>query len=123
MTTQDLPTMVERYVAMWNQPSPEARAAAVRALWAQDGAHYVRDREYHGYSSLDERVAGSYQRNVAAGTHRFRARPGAQRLRDLVTFTWEMVRTDSGAVVATGFEVFVLDKEDRIRADYQFIVS
>jgi hypothetical protein len=40
--TMPRPTeLVERYVAMWNEEDPRARGAAVRELWAQDGAHVL----------------------------------------------------------------------------------
>jgi hypothetical protein len=31
--------LADRYVAVWNEPSREARRAAVRDLWAEDGVH------------------------------------------------------------------------------------
>lgn len=50
-------------------------------------------------------------------------RADAQRLRDIVTFTWEMVPANADTVLAVGLEVLVLDDEDRIITDYQFILA
>jgi hypothetical protein len=40
-----------------------------------------------------------------------------------VIFSWEMVPADADIVRAIGLEVLVLDDEDRIITDYQFILA
>lgn len=119
ITAQDL---AERYVAVWNETEPEARRNAIAALWRPDGAHYIKDREARGYADLEKRVVGSHEKNVRDNGNRFRARPAAQRLRDVVTFTWEMVPRDGEAVLAVGLEFLVLDANGQILTDYQFII-
>lgn len=37
--------LADRYVAVWNEPSPDARRAAVSALWAEDGVHVLQPPE------------------------------------------------------------------------------
>lgn len=120
MTTQDL---VQRYVALWNEPDADLRRAAIASLWRPDGAHYVKEREARGYAALEQRVTGAYEKNVRDNGNRFRARPGEQRLRDVVTFNWEMLPRNSETVLAVGLEFFVLDADERIITDYQFIVG
>lgn len=120
MTTQDL---VEGYVALWNEPDGELRRAAIASLWRPDGVHYVKEREARGYAALQQRVAGSHEKNVRDNGNRFRARPGAQRLRDVVTFNWEMLPRDSETVLAVGLEFLVLDVDNHIVTDYQFILG
>jgi hypothetical protein len=120
MTTQDL---VERYVALWNQPDAGLRRMAIASLWLPDGVHYVKEREARGYAALEQRVTGAYEKNVRDNGNRFRARPGVQRLRDVVTFNWEMLPRDGEAVLAVGLEFLVLDTDNRIITDYQFIVG
>jgi len=115
--------LADRYAAAWNQPDTTARAAEIRALWAEDGEHYVKEREVRGYEELYVRVAGSYEKNVLGNGFRFRAVRDAQRLRDVVTFHWEMIRPQTGEVLATGLEVLRLDEEGKILVDYQFVVG
>lgn len=115
--------LADRYTAAWNQPDATARAAEIRALWTENGEHYVREREVRGYEQLYVRVAGSYEKNVLGNGFRFRAVADAQRLRDVVTFHWEMIRPQSGEVLATGFEVLQLDADGKILVDYQFLVG
>jgi hypothetical protein len=119
-TAQDL---AARYAAVWNEPNAEVRRTAIASLWRPDGVHYVKEREARGYTALEQRVAGSHEKNVRDNGNRFRARPGAQRLRDVVTFMWEMLPRDSETVLAVGLEVLVLDANDHIATDYQFIVG
>jgi hypothetical protein len=45
----------------------------------------------------------------------------AVRLRDVLTFNWEMVATGTEEVAAVGREFVVLAGDGRIRLDYQFI--
>jgi hypothetical protein len=119
-TPQDL---AARYAAVWNESNATARRAAVADLWRPDGVHFVKEREARGHAALEQRIIGSYEKNVRDKGNRFRVRADAQRLRDVVTFTWEMVPADADTVLAVGLEVLVLDAEDRIITDYQFILA
>lgn len=121
--TLDAQDLADRYATVWNEPDAHARREAIAALWAPDGEHFVGAREVCGYAALEERITGSHHKNVRDAGHRFRAVKDAQRLRDVVSFHWEMVRPASGEVLATGLEFLQLDAHGRIRADYQFIVS
>jgi hypothetical protein len=63
---------------------------------------------------------GVYEDFVAPGEFIFR-RDNAARLDDVVKFNWEMLRTSDGTIAAVGLEILVLNDDDRIRTDYQFI--
>jgi hypothetical protein len=129
--------LVDRYVAVWNEPDAEVRQKTIRELWTHDGTHAVeapeearaiaRDVGFRtatldasGYDDLDFRVARAYESFVAPGTYTFRSQGNAARLGNIVKFNWEMVTTD-GEVAAVGLDVFVVDDDGRIRADYQFV--
>jgi len=120
MNAQDL---VDRYVAVWNEADADARRAGIANLWRPDGAHFVKEREARGHAGLEQRVIGSFEKNVRAKNYRFRPRGDVQRLRDVVTFSWEMVPAGADTVLAVGREFLVLDAQDRIITDYQFIIS
>jgi hypothetical protein len=119
----DAQQLADRYVALWNITSRDARRNAIEELWPADGAHYVKTLEARGYDALEKRVTGSHEKNVRDGGFRFHAAPNAQRLREIVTFNWEMIRPDSGEVVSVGLEFLELGADGRIATDYQFIVS
>jgi hypothetical protein len=130
--------IVDRYVAVWNEPDPAQRRAAVRDLWAAGGVHVLQPPadirsaaasvgffdqvlEARGHAALDRRVSRAHDEFVAAGRFAFRSRGDAERLRDVVKFRWEMIQRDDGAVAAVGLEILVLGPDGRITDDYQFI--
>lgn len=130
--------LVDRYVAMWNEPDPEARRTMVHELWAADGAQVLRPPqemleqaarvgfinptlEARGYRELEARVTRAYEEFVAAGGFRFRPRGDATQLGEVVMFAWEMVPVSGGEPAGAGVEFVILDSQGRIRTDYQFI--
>jgi hypothetical protein len=123
MTTTAPQELAERYVALWNEPDLAARRRAIAQLWTPDGVHYVKALEYRGHQALEERVLGAHDKNVRLGGNRFRAVRDAQVLRDVVEFHWEMLPAHGEQLLAVGLEVLMLDDQQRIVRDYQFIVS
>src|SRR5262249_53913113 len=67
------------------------------------------------------RVTRAYEEFVAPGNFTFQPRDNADRLGNVVKFTWEMVPSDGGAAAGAGLEILVLDEDGRIKTDYQFI--
>jgi hypothetical protein len=123
---------------MWNEEDPDARNAAVRELWADDGAQVLQPPEEmlsearrigfinpvleaRGHDALEARVTRAYEEFVGSGEFRFRPRGGAAQIGDVVKFGWEMVPAAGGDVAAIGLEFVLLDAQGRIRRDYQFI--
>jgi hypothetical protein len=136
MSNVDAERLVQRYVAVWNEPDPAARRKSIEQLWTEDGAHVlhppveIRDAaaalgfvhptlEARGYDELEARVTRAYDEFVAPGEYAFQATGQAVRLHDVVTFRWEMVPVGGGEAVGGGVDVFVLD-DGRVRTDYQF---
>ncbi|MFF2043821.1 hypothetical protein ACFVVX_25710 [Kitasatospora sp. NPDC058170] len=129
--------LAARYVALWTEPDQGLRRKAIEQLWAADGAHILQPPaeireaaaglgfenatlEARGHDALELRVARSYQEFVAGGEYTFRPAGDAVRLRDVVTFGWEMAPAAGGEAVGGGLEVLVLDGDGRIRSDYMF---
>jgi hypothetical protein len=115
--------LAERYVAVWNERDPVARRHTIEALWVPDGLHYMGAREARGYEALEQRIIGSYEKNVRDAGYLFRAMPNAQALRNVVTFNWQMIRPASEEVLATGLEFLDRRPDGRILCDYQFVLS
>jgi hypothetical protein len=141
MTCPDNSTaLVDRYMAMWNEPDPEMRGELIRDLWALNGTQILADPpetvresaidlqfgppsfEVHGHAALEARVTRAYEMFIAPGEYRFQSN-GARHdlLKGLVTFAWEMVSTTDGTHAGGGVEVIDLDDNGKIRRDYQFI--
>jgi hypothetical protein len=135
----DATALADRYVAVWNEPDPTRRRAAVEQLWSEDASHTLQppqeiraaadalgvavDLEARGYAALEDRVTKSHAEFVEQGGFVFRPAGDAARLRDMVKLRWEMVPRAGGDVVATGLQILLLDPDGRIRLDYQFIES
>ena len=116
----DAQTLADRYVAVWNERDEASRRAVVAALWVPDGQHYVQGQEARGYDALEKRIRGSHEKNVRDNGNRFRAASDARRLRDVVTFHWEMLPSGSETVLARGLEFLIIRDDGHILVDYQF---
>ena len=58
---------------------------------------------------------------MGSGNFVFRLREAPVRLQDALSFGWEMVPAGGGEPAGGGREFLLLDADDRIRVDYQFI--
>jgi hypothetical protein len=119
----DLKTIGDRYVNVWNETDAEKRRKAIADLWVPDGVHYVKTREARGYDALEQRIIGSHNKNVKEGGNRFRAVKDLEVVQSAIKFTWEMVASDGEKVLAVGLEFLMVDDDGRITSDYQFIIS
>lgn len=113
--------LVDRYVAVWNEPDAEHRRKGIEQLWAEDGVHFTPSLEARGYKALEARVAGAYEKWVKEGGFVFRSAKNVETHHDGVRFNWEMVPAAGGPVAAVGFDFLVLGDDGRIRLDYQFL--
>ena len=120
--TQELASLIERYVELWNEPDPVVRRKTIETLWAPHGANYTESKAAIGYAALDARVTSAYESYVGTGQYRFRAGTPAVEHHDAVKVEWEMVNVADDTVASVGLEFLVLDG-GRIRSDHQFIVS
>jgi hypothetical protein len=122
ITEPSTATIVARYVAVWNEPVPGSRRAAIAGLWAPDGAEFVEGTQFRGHDELDARIAGAYQQFVASGRYAVTAADDAGRHDDIATFTIQL--TTPGGEVAWAARVFLLLGADGlIREDYQLTVK
>ncbi len=94
--------LVDRYVAIWNEPDPGRRRSAVAELWAEDAVHMLQPPQEvrkaaaaldvtptfqsRGHRELEARVTRAYEEFVAAGQFSFRSQGNAARLGDVVKF-------------------------------------
>jgi hypothetical protein len=132
--------IVEDYVALWSEPDESRRRALLQERWAPDAVQLLEPPEdvrataarigfltpalvAHSHTQFEDRVAISHAEFIAPAEFAFRARPGAVRLDDVVKVGWEMVSVATGEVAGGGLDLLVLDSEDRIRRDYQFITG
>jgi hypothetical protein len=132
--------LAERYLAMWNEPDPDRRRQLIRDTWAPDGAQILADPpdaaraeaadlrfgppsfEVHGHDALEARVTKAYEMFIEPGDYRFHAQgPGHDLLPGVTSVAWELVSVSDGSHAGGGVDVLDLDRDGRIRRDYQFI--
>jgi hypothetical protein len=116
-------TIAGRYLAVWSEPGPASRRAAITSLWAPDGVEFVDGgTQFHGHEELETQIARAYQEFVASGRYSVTAADDVTRHGDIVTFTIQL--TDSDGEVAWAARVFLLlGKDGLIREDYQLTVK
>ena len=110
--------IVDRYLAVWSEPDPEARRRAVTGLWTPDGVEYVEGVQFRGHDGLEARVAEAFGR---FGRDYTISSAGDVAVHDdLITFTVQLVAADEVAWAARVF--LLLTGDGRISEDYHLTV-
>jgi hypothetical protein len=121
-TELDTTAIVTRYLAVWNEPDPAVRRAAIEEIWLPDATEFVHEAHHHGYAELEARVNSPYQAFVASGKYSIEGAGDVTRHDDIVMFTVQLVTPEGTVDFAT--RVFLLLADDgRIREDYQLTVK
>jgi hypothetical protein len=110
--------LVERYLGTWNEPDSDARLAAVRDVWADDGTYVDPLANVAGPTQISNLI-GAVQQQVPG--HVFRLRDGIDSHHNIARFGWELVPADGGESVAEGFDVAVTEDGGRIRSILGFL--
>ena len=63
----------------------------------------------------------AHEEFVAPGEYAFRTGPNGGRIENVLLVSWEMVATASGHAVGGGTDMLLLDGNERMLVDYQFI--
>ena len=119
MTTID--EFAARYVAVWNEPDEAVRDAAVAGLWRADARACTAANEYVGLDAIRGRITAAYEKFVAEEGYVFRSPAAPESHHDGVRIRWEMVPAAGGEAVSGGVQFLLLDADQRVRSDYQFI--
>jgi class 3 adenylate cyclase len=115
--------IADRYLAVWSEPDPASRRAAVAALWAPDGVEFVDGGiQFRGHDGLDARVREAYEQFVASGEYALTSPGDVTRHDDIVTFTVQLT-THDGEVAWAARVFLLLGPDGRIREDYQLTVK
>jgi hypothetical protein len=110
--------LVDRYVAVWNEPNATRRLQLVAALWHERAARYNHTAEQIGREAIAQAVRSTYEHFGAKG-YRFRALHNTVGHHNAVKFSWEMIDR-TGMTDSIGTTFLLLDENGWIRLDYQF---
>lgn len=110
-------TIIERYLAAWNETDAELRAKAVAELWTEDGVYTDPLANVTGHEAIAAVIAGAQQ--MFPGLV-FTAGPLDDAHTNLVRFTWHLGPA-GGEPIVIGFDVLDLAEDGRIRKTLGFL--
>ena len=113
----EVTTVVDGYIAMWNETDPERRRFIIEQTWTEDGSYVDPHAEVSGADGLDALVAAVQEQFP---DHRFVLASAPEAHHDRARFTWQLVG-ESGDAVATGMDVAVVADDGRLRAVTGFL--
>jgi len=108
----DTTTVVRRYIAMWNETSPEDRRAIIAETWADDATYLDPMMSGDGPEGINAMVAAAQKQFPG---HQFELTSGPDVHHDRVRFAWRMVPDAGGAPVAAGVDFARLAGDGRLR--------
>jgi len=103
-------TIVDTYLAVWNETDAERRADLVAQAWSVDGVYADPMLEAAGHEAIADMAAGV---QAQFPDHRFRRTTDIDTHRDYVRFGWELTAPDGNVVVA-GIDVALMGEDGRI---------
>lgn len=113
----DTDTLVNNYIAMWNETDPQRRRDLVAGTVTDDAAYVDPVMEGTGVDGITEMI-GAAQSQFPG--HRFALAAGPEAHHDRVRFSWSLA-ADGGAPVAIGVDFVSLGDDGRMRSITGFL--
>jgi hypothetical protein len=110
VTTTDVTTTVDTYLAMWNEPDRATRLALIERAWTTEGRYVDPLQEAQGHDALSAMVDAIQEQFPG---QRFRRQSGVDSHHDQVRFAWDLAAPD-GAVTVAGVDVGVVADDGRL---------
>jgi hypothetical protein len=107
----DVTTVIEDYIAIWNEPDADRRRSLISRVWTADARYLDPMMEGHGPDGIDAMIAGAQSQLPG---HRFRLAAAPDAHHDRVRFSWHLVGPDGGSPVAIGHDFATLDGDGRL---------
>jgi hypothetical protein len=121
-TSAPITDITRKYMAVWSEPDPAARRAAIAALWAPDGVEFLDGVQFRGHDELDARVARAYDAFFGSGKYTLTGGDDLTVHDDIAAFTVHLTEPDGEA--AWTARVFLLVGPDgQIQEDYHVVVK
>jgi SnoaL-like domain len=107
----DVTTLVDGYIAMWNETDPERPCALVAEVVTDDATYVDPLMEGEGREAIGALIAGAQAQYPG---HRFVLEGAPEAHHDRVRFTWHLV-SDGGDPIAVGRDIAVIAGDGRLR--------
>lgn len=114
----DVTTVVDSYLAAWNETDPERRRALLAETWADDASYLDPLMSGEGRDGIDAMIAAAQQ---AYPGHRFELAQGPDAHNDRVRFTWHLHGPDGNGPVAVGIDFGTVAEDGRLRSVTGFL--
>jgi hypothetical protein len=109
-TSTDVTTIVDDYLAAWNERDEQTRAALIERAWTPEGRLIDPPFEGEGHDGIGQMAAVMHEHYA---DHRFERTSGVDLHHDHLRFAWQLVGPD-GAVAVAGIDVADLAQDGRL---------
>ena len=116
----EIATVVDDYIAMWNEADPGARREIIARTWTDDATYVDPLMSGSGQDGIDAMVAAAQQQFPG---HTFHLSMGPDRHNDRVRFAWQLHGPDGDVPVAAGVDFGTLAEDGRLRSVTGFLES
>jgi hypothetical protein len=114
----DPATLIDSYIATWNERDPERRRKLVAQTFAEDADYLDPLMSGEGQGGIDAMIAGVQQQYI---DYRFELAGGPDTHNGRVRFSWHLVHDGNGASIATGYDFGTLAEDGRLRSVTGFL--
>ena len=114
--------ITRRYLAVWSEPDPAARRAAVASLWAPDGAEFIDGKQFRGLDELSVRVTGAYETFIGNEKYTLTGGQDVSVHGDMAAFTVHLTEP-SGEPAWTARIFLLIGSDGRVQEDYHIVVK
>lgn len=109
----DVPAVVDRYIAIWNETDGARRRELIARTWREDASYRDPMLSADGAGEVDAMVAGVQQKFP---TLRFRLTGAVDGHHDRLRFAWELADPQGGEPAVVGVDFAELAADGRLRA-------
>jgi hypothetical protein len=112
----DITTVVDGYIALWNEPDSDRRRALAADVFTEDAGYLDPLMSGEGHEGIAQMIAGAQQQFPG---HRFELSHGPDAHHDRVRFAWRLLGADGP--VAAGVDFAIVGEDGRLRAVTGFL--
>lgn len=114
----DVATLVDGYIAIWNETDPDRRRELIAQTWTEDASYLDPHFSSDGHAAIDAMVAGVHEQFPGA---RFELAGDPDHHNDRVRFTWHLDGPNGAGRIATGIDFATVSDDGRLRAVTGFL--
>jgi hypothetical protein len=118
MTMADVTTLINGYIATWNEKNSERRRALLAQTFTDEASYLDPLVRGDGQDAIDKMIAGVQQQYA---DYRFELAGAPDTHNDRVRFSWQLVGNGGGDPVATGYDFGILAEDGRLESVTGFL--